>query len=590
MEEKSAANDKGRLVSLKKLRGYLYPYRYRIVWALVALVFTSSVVLGLGGAIKYLIDDGINKNDVHLLDRSFLIFIFLTFALAIATYARYYLVSWVGEKVVADIRRDVYSHVIRMHTAFFETTRTGELLSRITTDTTLLQSVVGSSVSVALRNSLLFIGGSIMMFHTSPRLSSYVAVIVPVVVFPIVIIGRQVRKLSRATQGRVADLSARAEETIAGIRTIQAFALEDYEQQQFAAQVDLSLNTALSRIRMRSILTALIIALVFGAIMTVLWMGGREVMQGKLSSGELSAFIFYSIVVAGSVGAISDVIGELQRAAGSTERLMELLSYSPEITEPEEPLSLPVLVKGRISFQSVSFHYPSRPEKSAIDRLNLIVEPGETLALVGPSGAGKTTLFQLLLRFYDPTSGYIDIDGINIRDLRIAELRAQIGIVPQDPVIFSANAWDNIRCGKQEATVKEIIDAAAAASAIEFLEKLPEGLDTYLGEKGVRLSGGQKQRIAIARAMIRNPKILLLDEATSALDSENERKVQKALTNLMKGRTTLVIAHRLSTVKNADRIAVINNGRLEAIGRHDDLILKSELYSRLAELQFKDAA
>ncbi len=584
--EKSLA-DKGSIKSLKKLKDYLLPYRRQITGALIALAFSSSVVLALGGALRYLIDDGINKRDTHLLDRSFAIFIALTFLLAAATYARYYLVSWIGEKVVADIRRDVYNRIVRMHTAFFETTRTGELLSRITTDTTLLQSVVGSSVSVALRNILLFLGGSVMMLHTSPRLTSYVAIIVPVVVFPIVIIGKQVRKLSKATQGRVADLSSHAEETISGIRTIQAFALEDYENKRFEEQVRLSLNTALSRIRVRAALTALVIALVFGAIMTVLWIGGRDVMQGELSSGELSEFIFYSVVVAGSVGAISDISGELQRAAGATERLMELLSYHSEIKEIDNPLPLPNPLRGSVHFRNVSFTYPSRPDKHAISQLNLAIEPGETIALVGPSGAGKTTVFQLLLRFYDPISGYITVDGINIRDAKIADLRSHIGIVPQDPVIFSGTAWDNIRCGKQDATAKEVIEAAVGANAIEFLEKLPDGLDTYLGEKGTRLSGGQKQRIAIARAMVRNPRILLLDEATSALDSENERKVQYALANLMQGRTTLVIAHRLSTVQNASRIAVINNGKLEAIGKHEELLASNPLYARLAELQFK---
>lgn len=586
MRDKDKTGEKGNIKSLKQLRNYLHPYLLQIIGALAALMFSSSVVLGLGGALKYLIDDGIGKNDVHLLDRSFMVFIALTLALAGATYARYYLVSWIGEKVIADIRRDVYSRIIRLHTAFFETTRTGELISRITTDTTLLQSVVGSSVSVALRNIILFFGGSVMMFHTSPRLSGYVSLIVPLVVFPIVIIGRQVRKLSRATQGRVADLSSHAEETISGIRTIQAFSLEEYESQRFIKQVDLSLKTALSRIRVRAMLTALVIALVFGAIMTVLWIGGRDVMQHHMSSGELSAFLFYAVIVAGSVGAISEVFGELQRAAGATERLMELLSYNSDIIESPAPLTLPNPLRGSINFRNVSFSYPSRPDKASIEKLTLNIEPGETIALVGPSGAGKTTIFQLLLRFYDPASGYITIDGVNIRDIKIADLRSHIGIVPQDPVIFSANAWDNIRCGKQEASAKEVIEAAASAAAIDFLEKLPEGLDTHLGEKGARLSGGQKQRIAIARAMVRNPRILLLDEATSALDSENELKVQLALEHLMKGRTTIVIAHRLSTVKNASRIAVINNGRLEAVGKHDELLAANPLYARLAELQF----
>jgi ATP-binding cassette subfamily B protein len=581
---------KGNIKSLTQLRGYMKPYRLRIVGALIALFFTSSIVLAMGSALKFLIDDGIDKNDVKLLDRSFIIFIGLTLTLAVATFARYYLVSWVGEKVVADIRRDVYNRVIRLHTAFFETTRTGELLSRLTTDTTLLQSVVGSTISVALRNILLFLGGGFMLFHTSPRLAFYVSLIVPVVVVPIIVVGRQVRKLSRATQGKIADLSSYAEETLAGIRTIQAFSLETHEAARFSEQVDISMNTALSRIRMRATLTALVIAFVFGAIMTVLWIGERDVMQKEMTSGTLSEFLFYAVIVAGAVGAISEVVGELQRAAGATERLMELLNLTSAVKDPEHPVPLPQPLQGRVSFDNIVFHYASRPDRAAIDGLHLSVEPGETVALVGPSGAGKTTLFQLLLRFYDPMSGVVTLDGIDIRTLALTDLRSHIGIVPQDPIIFSTNAWDNIRCGRPDAPTKDILLAAQNASALEFLEKLPDGLDTHLGEKGVRLSGGQKQRIAIARAMIRNPRVLLLDEATSALDSENEVKVQDALTRLMQGRTTLVIAHRLSTVLNASRIAVINEGRLEAIGNHSQLFASNPLYRRLAELQFKAAA
>ena len=580
---------KGNIKSLKQIRNYLKPYHLQIAAALVALVFTSSMVLGMGAAMKYLIDEGISKKDSHLLDQSFVIFITLTVALAIATYTRYYLVSYVGEKVVADIRRDVYANVIGLHTGFFESTRTGDLISRITTDTTLLQTVVGSSVSVALRNGLMFIGGSIMMLHTSPRLTGYVAIIVPLVVFPIVIIGKRVRRLSKAAQSRVADISAHAEETISGIRTIQAFALEKQEMEKFNVQVNLSLKTALKRIRVRAALTAIVITFVFGAIVTVLWIGGHDVMTGRLSSGELSAFIFYSVVVAGSVGAISEVIGELQRAAGATERLMELLAMVSDIKDSEMPLFIAPPVKGIISIKNLTFYYPSRPDRKAADDLNLEIAAGETIALVGPSGAGKSTIFQLLLRFYDPGMGCITIDGVDIRQIKLADLRSYIGLVPQDPVIFSANAWENIRAGKTDASTKEILEAVAGAAASDFLEKLPDGLDTYLGEKGVRLSGGQKQRIAIARAIVRNPRILLLDEATSALDSENEQKIQQAFANLMKNRTTIVIAHRLATVLKADRIVVINEGKIEAIGKHTELLETSPLYARLAELQFKNS-
>ena len=580
---------KGKIASLKNLREYLVPYRKQIIIAFISLIFTSSFVLGIGGAMKYLVDDGIGKNNTALLDKSFFIFMSLTFALAIATYLRYYFISMVGEKVVADIRRSVYNHIINLDSAFFEITRTGELLSRLTTDTTLLQTVVGSSISVALRNCLLFIGGSFMLLHTSPKLTAYVSLIVPVVVIPIIVVGRQVKKLSRATQSKIADLSAHAEETLSGIRTIQAFSLQEYESDQFNDQVDISLKTALSRIRVRALLTALVIAFVFGAIMVVLWIGGRSVMQGNMSSGELSAFLFYAVVVAGSVGAISEVVGELQRAAGAVERIMELLATKSEITEIANPILLPENIEGKILFDNISFSYPSQPNKSAIDNLTLSVEAGETLALVGHSGAGKSTIFQLLLRFYDTKKGKITIDGVDIKDLSLENLRSHIGIVPQDPAIFSGNAWENIRFGKQDASVKDIICAAESARALEFLEKLPDGLDTHLGEKGVRLSGGQKQRLAIARAMVRNPRILLLDEATSALDSENEQKVQQALTNLMQGRTTIVIAHRLSTIQNATRIAVMNHGKIQAIGKHEELLRKNELYKRLSELQFKVA-
>ncbi len=580
---------KGKIKSLSRIQHYLRPYRVHIFFAFVALVFTSSAVLGMGGALRYLIDEGITKGDVHLLNQSFVILLGVTLLLALATYVRYYLMSWIGESVVADIRRDVFRHVVHLHTGFFEATRTGELLSRITTDTTLLQTVVGSSVSLALRNTLLFLGGSFMLAHTSGRLTLYVSVIVPLVVVPIVVIGKQVRQLSRVTQNKVADISAQAEEALSSIRTVHAFSLENYETERFSSLVDATRKAALSRIRLRAALTGMVIAFVFSSIVAVLWIGGRDVIHGELTSGALSAFIFYSVVVAGAIGAISEVVGELQRAAGAAERLMELLAEKPAIRSPASPMSVPAPLTGRIAFENVTFNYPTRPDKSALHDFNLTVEPGETLALVGPSGAGKTTILQLLLRFYDPQSGRISIDGVNIADLDLKELRSHMGIVQQDPIIFSEDAWHNIRCGRPEATAREVIVAAEAAEALEFLERLPDGLDTHLGEKGVRLSGGQRQRIAIARAMIRNPRILLLDEATSALDAENERKVQQALTRIMQGRTTLVIAHRLATVKNANRIAVINEGRLEAIGTHDQLVMNSPLYAHLASLQFRAA-
>jgi ATP-binding cassette subfamily B protein len=573
------------LGSLRYMYRYLKPYKSAIAMALVVLVFASSAVLGLGAALRYMVDEGIAKGDPHLLDRAYYQLLGVTVLLAGATYARFYLVTWVGERAVSDIRRDLYHHLIAMDVRYYETTRVGEVLSILTTDTTLLQSVIGSSVSIALRNSLLICGGLTLLLITSPKLTIYMLLILPAVIVPIIFIGRKVRQLSRSTQERVADISAHTEETVSGIRTIQALALEPYEKQKLELELHRLQETALQRIRMRSMLTAIVICLVFGAIVTVLWIGGRDVMAGHLSAGDLSAFVFYAVVVAGAVGALSEVMGDLQRAAGASERIHEMLAEMPLIRAPETPAPLPEPVQGKIAFETVTFHYPSRPDSPSLRDVSLTVEPGELVALVGPSGAGKSTFFQLLLRFYDPEAGQITFDGMDIRQLDPETLRHQIGLVPQDPVIFSANAWDNIRCGNPKASDEEVLKAAEAASAREFLEALPQGFDTFLGEKGIRLSGGQKQRIAIARAIIRNPRILLLDEATSALDSRSEQQVQAALDTVMKGRTTLVIAHRLSTVRHARRIVLVNEGRIEAIGTHDELMESSPLYARLAQIQ-----
>jgi ATP-binding cassette subfamily B protein len=580
---------KGKIKSLRPLLRYLKPYKFQVAGAGFALLFASSAVLGMGAGLRYLVDNGLSKGNTDLLNQAFFILLGVTLLLAIASYARFYLVSWLGERVVADIRADIYRHLISMDIGYFETTRTGELLSRLTTDTTLLQTVIGGSISVAVRNTLLFFGGFLLLMITSARLTGYLSFMVPVVVIPIVILGKKVRTLGREAQEKIADISVHAEESLNSIRTIQSFTLENHENKQFSGHVENAMNAANSRIRMRAFLTALVICLVFGAIATVLWLGGHDVLTGTISGGQLSAFVFYSVVVAGAVGAISEVIADLQRAAGAGERLCELLAVSPNITSPQSVQQISI-EEASIHFDNVTFFYPTRTERPAIENFSLDVGAGKTIALVGPSGAGKTTIFQLILRFYDPSSGHISLNGIDIKNISLERLRCAIGLVPQDPVIFSTSARDNIRLGNISATDDEIIEAARKASALEFLQKMPNGLDTYLGEKGVQLSGGQRQRIAIARAIIRDPKILLLDEATSALDSENEYHIQQALEQLMQGRTTFVIAHRLSTITKADQIILLNEGRIEAVGTHRELLQKNALYARLAELQFKNAA
>lgn len=578
---------KGKIKSLRSILGYLRPYRTAICFATLALVVTAGSTLGMGAALRYLVDEGIAKGDPLLLGWAYIILLGVVCVIALATYTRYFLVTWIGERVVADIRRAVFAKIISMDTLFFETNRTGDILSRITTDTTLLQTVVGSSVSLFLRNALLMSGGIIMLAITSTRLTSYVLLLLPLVILPIITLGKKVRALSRETQNKVADISSHAEETISAIRTVQALTLESYESSRFNDIVKDTLSTAYRRIRTRALLTAIVIALVFGAIITVLYIGGQDVMAGRITAGDLSAFIFYAVVVAGALGAISEVIGELQRAGGATERLMELMALDPAIAAPDNPVHLPAQLQGSITFSNVTFYYPSRPNTAALGNVSFTISPGQTIAVVGPSGAGKSTLLQLLLRSYDPTSGSITIDGIDTRHCSPQDLRSHIGVVPQDPVIFSTTAWNNIRCGNLEATDEAIRTAADIANARHFIEALPNGYDTYLGEKGVRISGGQRQRLAIARAVVRNPRILLLDEATSALDSENESAVQQAVSRVMDGRTTLVIAHRLATVLGADAIMVMEQGRIVAIGTHAELLASNPLYQRLASLQFK---
>ena len=575
------------LRDLALLWRYVRPYRRRLALALVALVIAAGCFLVLGQGLRQVIDSGFTQRDPSALDRALFLLLGVIVVMASATYMRFYLVSWLGERVVADIRAEVFSHLLTLSPAFFEQQRTGEMVSRLTADSALLEQVVGTSVSMAARNVLMGAGSVVMLALTSLKLTLLVLLMVPVVIAPIALFGRRVRRLSRASQDRVADLGAYLDEALHEIRTVQAYGHEDADRALFGARLSAAFDTARRRIRQRSALIGAVILLVFGGVGVILWIGGHDVLSGRLSAGELSAFVFYSALVAGAAAALSEVAGDLQRGAGAAERLLELLRTVPQVAAPERPEPLPVPARGAIEFDNVTFFYPARPHQPALDRFSLRVGPGEKLAVVGPSGAGKSTLFQLLLRFYDPSAGSIRLDGVDVRGAHPAQVRQRIALVPQEPAIFAGSVWDNVRYGRIDASDAEVAHACDAAFASEFIERLPQGFDTALGERGVRLSGGQRQRLAIARAILSARPVLLLDEATSALDSESERIVQAALERLMRDRTTLIIAHRLATVKSADRIAVLERGRLVGVGTHAALLADNALYARLAALQFR---
>jgi ATP-binding cassette subfamily B protein len=565
---------------------FVAPYRTRIVVAAAALLVAAACFLVIGQGLRRVVDFGFARGDAHALDLALFLLLGVIVVMASATYIRFYSVSWLGERVIADLRRQVFSHLLDLSPGFFEQARTGEMISRLTADTTLLEQIVGTSVSMAARNALLGAGSLVMLALTSAKLTALVLLGVPVVVAPIVLFGRRVRRLSRASQDRVADLAAYVDETLHEVRTVQAYGHESQDRRLFGQCVEASFETALGRVRQRASLIAAVIVLVFAGVGMILWVGGHDVLAGRLSAGELSAFVFYAAMVAASVGAISEVIGDLQRGAGAAERLLEILETKPDVMAPATPAEFPEPPRGAVEFDRVTFYYPSRPNQPALNEFSLRIVPGESLALVGPSGAGKSTLFQLLLRFYDPTAGRVILDGVPLARADPLALRKRIAVVPQDPAIFATTVRENVRYGRPDASEAALRAACDAAFATEFIERLPQRYDTDLGERGVRLSGGQRQRLAIARAILSDRPVLLLDEATSALDSESERMVQAAIERLMDERTTIVIAHRLSTVRRVQHIAVIDSGRLVGLGTHDELLRENALYARLATLQF----
>jgi ATP-binding cassette subfamily B protein len=591
MEEDAKRRPKTRSVRpLRTLVPFIAQYPGRVFAAFLALLTATAATLAMPIAVRFMIDNGFSSEDAASIDGYFLAMLGVAVVLGLASATRFYFVSWIGERVTADLRAAVYAHITTLSPAFFEVTRTGEVLSRLTADVTLIKTVVGSSASIALRNAFMFVGSAFMLVYTSAGLAGLAALTLPAVVVPVIVFGRMVRRLARASQDRIADTASHAAETIGAMQTVQSFTHEAQDRAAFDQAVEGSFDTAKLRILARAGMTAIAIVLIFSGVVGILWLGAQNVLQGEMSGGTLGQFILYAVLCATSIGALSEVWGEVQLAAGATERLVEILQVEPDIKAPENPQSLAQPAKGSIRFEDITFQYPTRPDISALAGFSLAVNPGETVALVGASGAGKSTVFQLLSRFYDPQQGKVSIDGIGLGDMTPQTVRGALSVVPQETVVFAKTVMDNIRFGRPEASAQEVIQAAKAAQADEFITRLPDGYETELGERGVTLSGGQRQRIAIARALLRNAPVLLLDEATSALDAESETLVQKALTHLMEGRTTLVIAHRLATVLKADRIIVMENGAVTAMGRHEELLQQGGLYARLANLQFNQQA
>ena len=577
------------LTPLRAIAPFISPYKGTLALAILVLVAASAVTGSLPIAARFLIDNGIATGDTDRIDFYFKLVLGVIVCISLLAALRLYLITWLGERVVADLRMKVYDHVLRQDPTFFEVTKTGEVLSRLTTDTTLVQSISGVGISIALRSSIMLIISIGGVLYTSPKLTMIILLLVPAVIGPIIWIARKVRKLSRTAQDKVADSSGMASESLNAIETVQAFTLEPLQSSRFGDAVEASFGAALSRIKVRFVMSFGSMALLFGAITMVLWLGTREVLNGTMQPGELAQFVIFTMLLGSSGAMLSEMWGEVQRAAGAMERLIELLETTPAIQASANPTPLAQPGLGKITFDDVTFCYPSRPGSPAMESFTLNIEPGETVAFVGPSGAGKSTTFQLLLRFYDPDSGSVQIDGVDISHADPAAVRGMIGVVPQETVIFGTSALENIRFGRPDASDDEVVEAARAAAADEFISRLPEGYHSFLGEKGTRLSGGQKQRIAIARAILKNPPILLLDEATSSLDAESERLVQEALEKLMQNRTTIIIAHRLATVLKARRIVVLEEGKIRAVGSHAGLVKSDPLYSRLAALQFRAA-